>query len=144
MVFAPSLRDKDKVLNVDPARFVFLRNVLVLAAFAIGGAVRGELAPAGPRFLAAAAGVALLAPTLARIFHATALKTLELSKTAVVNQAQPLFAAAAALILFETMPTPVQWAGGALILAGCSAVILGAGGNGAPPAGWWRRGDSNP
>lgn len=119
------------VRHCGPAQFVFRRNALLLAAFAVTAGLSGDLAVPSARLLAVAAGVALLAPTGARILYMFALRSLELSKTALIGQTQPLFAALGSLALFGSLPRPLEWAGGALILFGCFFLVLGAAGRGA-------------
>ena len=54
-----------------------------------------------------------------------ALRSLELSKAAVIGQAQPLFAALVSFALFRSLPRPLEWMGGALILLGCAFLVRG-------------------
>lgn len=117
---------KLSVRHCGGATFVLRRNALLLGALGVAAALSGELAVPSARVLAVAGGVALLAPAGARIFYMLALRSLELSRTALIGQAQPLFAALTAFVLFGTLPRPVEWLGGALILLGCSALVLGA------------------
>jgi drug/metabolite transporter (DMT)-like permease len=117
---------KFSVPHCGPATFVFRRNALLLAMFGVAAALAGELALPSAGVLAVVAAVALLAPAGARVFYMLALRSLALSKTAVIGQAQPLFAALGAFALLRTLPRPWEWTGGALILLGCSFLVLGA------------------
>jgi drug/metabolite transporter (DMT)-like permease len=114
------------VRHCGPATFVFRRNAILLAAFTVVVAISGDLAVPSLRVLAVAAAVALLAPTGARILFMLALRSLELSRAAVIGQAQPLFAALVVFAIFGDLPRPVEWAGGILILIGCSLLVVGA------------------
>jgi transporter family protein len=69
--------------------------------------------------------IALMGPTLARWYYLYALERLDVSKAALINQIQPLFVWPLAFAFMGTIPAFREWIGGALILSGCMAMILG-------------------
>jgi len=72
--------------------------------------------------------IAVMGPTLARLFYLYALERLDVSKAALVNQVQPLFVFLVAFLFLGTIPSVREFAGGLLILAGCVALISGRAG----------------
>lgn len=124
---AAEILTKWALRHADPRVFVSMRNTILLGAFAAAAAIAGDLTFPPMLVLASVFGVALLAPTLARMLFMTSLRDIDLAKAAVVNQAQPLFAALVAFALFGTLPTSFHWAGGALLLIGCGLVAAGSG-----------------
>jgi len=77
----------------------------------------------GPVGWLLAAGVALTGPILARSFYYAALRRIEVSKTALLNQTQPLFVALLALLLFARLPGGREALGGLLILGGTVLLV---------------------
>ena len=69
--------------------------------------------------------VAFGGPILARIFYLHALKRIGVSKTALINQSQPIYVSVIALVFLGLIPTVREWIGGLLILSGCILMILG-------------------
>jgi O-acetylserine/cysteine efflux transporter len=111
--------------GVPASTFVLVRNGALAVLFLAAALATGDLAlpPAPP--LLSAAGAALLGPTLARLLYMEALRWIDLSKAAIVNQAQPIAAALLAFLAFRTLPRPLEWLGGGLILLGSALLILG-------------------
>jgi len=62
---------------------------------------------------------------LGRVHYLKALKLIHISKTALVNQAQPVWVAVLALIFLQTMPSEKEWVGGIAVIAGSTLLILG-------------------
>jgi hypothetical protein len=54
-----------------------------------------------------------------------ALRRLELSRAALIQQVQPIVTAATAMIVIGTIPKVLEWVGGLLILAGCALLVCG-------------------
>ncbi len=67
----------------------------------------------------------LLGPALGRPIYLHALKHLEVSKVAMVNQAQPIPVAIVAYFALGMIPTVKEWIGGLTIIAGCFLMIKG-------------------
>jgi drug/metabolite transporter (DMT)-like permease len=101
----------------------FWRNLLLAGVFGAVAAVRGELGIPSLGAAGIAAATAFTGPTLARTLYLFALRTLDLSKTAVLTQSQPLFTAALAIPFLGTVPEPVQWVGGILVILGCAGLV---------------------
>jgi drug/metabolite transporter (DMT)-like permease len=106
-------------------RFVFIRNVIAVGVFFLILLIVGQpmTVPDGPTLLWAFLG-ALLLPILGRVTYIEALKRINISRAAIFTQATPLFTAMFALIILRTIPTPIEWLGGFLIVAGVLIVKL--------------------
>ncbi len=122
---AAEVLSKLALRHADPLRLVAWRNALLVALCAAVACVQGRLGLLPPRALAAAAGMGLLGPTLARMLYLRALRRIDLSKAALVNQTQPLFAALLSFAFLGTVPGPWAFAGGGLVLAGCGLLVTG-------------------
>ncbi len=108
-----------------PEPLSFLRTLIVAVFFLILLLFKGiPLFNLGHRWWGVLA-IALMGPTLARMFYLFALKYLDVSKAALVNQVQPVFVATIAFTFLRTIPTLRAWIGGILILTGCSLMIAG-------------------
>ena len=66
---------------------------------------------------------ALVGPVLARTLYMYALRHIDVSRAALVNQTQPLFVALFSAIALSTLPTRREWVGGILIVAGCLMLV---------------------
>ena len=106
--------------------FVGMRNAMLMGAFAITATLTDQLHVPDTTVLLSAGGVALLAPTLARTLYMQALRSIDLSKAAVINQVQPIFAALLAFLVLGEIPSPLAWVGGLLIVIGCGLLVTGA------------------
>ena len=69
--------------------------------------------------------IALAGPILTRPMYLYALKYLELSKVALINQSQPVFVAILAFLMLQQSPAPREVIGGLLVIGGCLLVIVG-------------------
>jgi protein MpaA len=101
----------------------FYRNALLALVFGLLALLTEGLELPTDRQAVLILGVALLGPIASRLLYLLALRSLELGKTAIVTQSQPLFAAALALVVIGEVPRSHEWAGGLLILAGCVGMI---------------------
>ncbi len=106
-------------------RFVFWRNLIMVVIF------YGILIYQGQQFylidnrtLLLAAAAAFLLPVMGRITYIEALRRIKISRAALVTQSTPLFTALFALTILGTYPTPVEWLGGVLIIAGVVVIKL--------------------
>jgi drug/metabolite transporter (DMT)-like permease len=108
-----------------PEPLSFLRTLMVAAFFMIVIIIKKTpLFNLGYHWWGVLA-IGLMGPTLARLFYLFALKHLDVSKAALVNQIQPVFVAAIAFTFLHTIPTLRAWIGGVLILTGCFLMIAG-------------------
>ena len=69
-------------------------------------------------------GLAVTGPLAARIIFLNALKHIEVSKAALVSQAQPIFVVLLAILLLNQYPSGKTLLGGALIVAGGAGVYI--------------------
>ncbi len=125
---------KSRVHAIPPDVFAFARNGLVFLFFLVAGLWRMFMRE-GPwwygladwegirRGMPLIATTALVGPFLARTLYMYSLKHLELSRTALINQSQPLFVALYSAILLHTLPSRREWTGGVLIVAGALMLV---------------------
>ncbi len=115
---------KNAVRHVSITFLTWMRSLMMAAGFWILFLLRGEtfqgLDVAWPGLVA----VTLLAPVSARLIYLSALRLIPLSRAAVINQAQPAFVLAFALLLLGQLPTLRETAGGALVVAGCVLMVV--------------------
>ncbi len=114
------------VRDVEPGLFALLRNTHILIFLIILTFMRGNYHYSqlgGYFYLAPLAG--LLGPGLGRPLYLHALKYLELSKVATVNQIQPIPVAILAFFSLGMIPTLKEWIGGLVIISGCIIMIRG-------------------
>jgi len=116
---------KRKIDDFPTAVFLFYRNLAMIPCFALILVIRGE-SFALPDWHTAGliALVALLGPIIGRATYIWAIKRNSLSRTVLINQTQPLFAALTAFLVLGSMPTVIEWFGGGLILAGALVIRL--------------------
>lgn len=118
---------KKAVTIVDPFAFAGGRNALLAIAFlAVAGLRPGGIdVPSSPLVWLGIAAVALSGPVLARLHFLKALQMIQISKTVLINQSQPIWVALVAYTLLRQIPSRQEWLGGALVLAGCVMLIVG-------------------
>lgn len=114
------------VRHTTPAYFVGARNAALAIAFVVLALCDGEPAHLEGRTIGLAFLTALLAPILGRSFYMRALKRLELSRIALIQQGQPIVTALVALAVLGTVPEAYEWMGGLLVMTGCALVVWGA------------------
>jgi drug/metabolite transporter (DMT)-like permease len=68
--------------------------------------------------------IAFTGPILTRPLYLFALKNLEVSKVAVIQQSQPLFVAILALVALSQTPAPREIVGGLFVIGGCLLIII--------------------
>lgn len=66
-----------------------------------------------------------MGPILTRPIYLAALKHIEVSKVALINQSQPVFVAIMALVALNQTPAPREIIGGLFVIGGCLVIILG-------------------
>ncbi len=114
--------------------FLILRNAFLIVFFAIAVVVAGKWQTPSNTLLAGTLGVAVLAPTTARMLFLLSLRHVDLAKAAIINQGQPLVAAVLAMALLHERRSMREWCGGAVLLIGCALLAAAARGGGADPA----------
>ncbi|HHI02326.1 MAG TPA: DMT family transporter [candidate division Zixibacteria bacterium] len=118
-----------KYINlIGTIRFIFWRNLFMI--FIFYGFLIYQNQPfllPGFRSLLLIAAAAFLLPVMGRITYIEALKRIKISRAALITQSTPLFTAIFALIILGTYPTPIEWLGGGLIIAGVVVIKLKVG-----------------
>jgi drug/metabolite transporter (DMT)-like permease len=116
---------KKNVYLIGTARFVFYRNLLLIFIMYALLKVRGQsLHVPSSKTLLLIFAAALLLPVLGRATYMEALKRIDISRAALITQSTPLFTAFFAFVILATYPTPIEWLGGGLIIAGVIVVQL--------------------
>jgi drug/metabolite transporter (DMT)-like permease len=113
------------VRSVSPLIFTWGRALMLLPAFGIMAAFskEGVALPQTPALWAGVIGLAIVGPVLGRYFYMKSLTLIPVSKTALINQLQPVWVALLAGFILKTLPGPRAWLGGALILSGCVLLV---------------------
>ncbi|MCP4631918.1 MAG: EamA family transporter, partial [candidate division Zixibacteria bacterium] len=114
------------VRDVSPNTFALIRNCHILVYIVIYAAFSGnlEFSQIGRYYyLLPIAG--FLGPGLGRPMYLHALKHLEVSKVATVNQMQPIAVAIISVFTIGLLPGIKEWIGGMLVISGCIIMIQG-------------------
>lgn len=115
---------KIAIRYVDPLTLSLLRNIANSIMFGVAVLITGtSFAGAGSVWWGILI-VALTGPILTRPIYLYALKYLELSKVALINQSQPVFVAGLSLLLLQQIPAPREIIGGLCVIGGCLVVII--------------------
>lgn len=128
---------KKTVTIVDPFAFSLVRNAILGAAFLALAFSRttGFHPPSDAMGWIAVAGIGVSGPFLGRVHFLKALQMIHISKTALVNQALPIWVALLSYFILRTVPSQREWLGGIAVLLGCLLLVLGR----SRPAGMARR-----
>ncbi|MBI3033715.1 DMT family transporter [Candidatus Woesearchaeota archaeon] len=78
----------------------------------------GKLSPVAPNLLLLIIAGSIISAVLGYLFFFKALEQLDISKVAIIRTLDPFVVVLYVVILFNSMPTPVQIIGGTLIVAG--------------------------
>jgi len=113
------------VQSVEPVLFTWARSLMLipLCAFSCALSTEGLLLPPDPGIWAGVIGLALVGPVLGRLLYMKSLRLIPVSKAALICQIQPVWVALFAGIMLGTLPSPKEWLGGALIIAGCVLLV---------------------
>lgn len=114
---------KIAVRYVDPLTLSFLRNVITSVLFWIAVAFMGTSFEGAGSVWWAILIVAFAGPILTRPIYLYALKYIEVSKVALINQSQPVFVAILALVALSQTPAPREIVGGLFVMGGCVLII---------------------
>jgi drug/metabolite transporter (DMT)-like permease len=115
---------KIAVRYVDPLTISFIRNVVTSVLFWIAVPITGTSFVGAPSVWWGVVIIAFTGPILTRPLYLFALKNLEVSKVAVIQQSQPLFVAVLALVALSQTPAPREIVGGLFVIGGCLLIIL--------------------
>ncbi|MCK4224841.1 MAG: DMT family transporter [candidate division Zixibacteria bacterium] len=115
---------KIAVRYVDPLTLSFLRNVISSVLFWIAVAFVGTSFEGVGSVWWGILIIALVGPVLTRPIYLYALKHIEVSKVALINQSQPVFVAILALLILTQTPAPSEIMGGLFVIGGCLLIII--------------------
>jgi len=115
---------KIAVRYVDPLTISFLRNVITAVFFWIAVPIVGTSFDGARSVWWALIILVLAGPVLVRPIYLYALKHLEVSKVALINQSQPVFVAILALLALSQTPAPREIIGGLFVIGGCLLIII--------------------
>lgn len=105
--------------------FVFWRNLLNIGIFYIILTIQGQrLQMPESQTIPLIAAAAFLLPVMGRATYIEALKRIKISRATLISQSTPLFTALFAFIILKTLPTPIEWLGGGLIIFGVIIINL--------------------
>ncbi len=116
---------KKNINRLGVVRFIFYRSWITVLLMYILILLRGKslfIPPAEILILIFAA--AMLLPVLGRATYLEALKRVKISRAMLITQSTPLFTALFAFIILNSLPTPIEWLGGGLIIIGVMVVTL--------------------
>nr|MBN2277882.1 DMT family transporter [candidate division Zixibacteria bacterium] len=116
---------KKNIKRLGTIKFLFYRNIFMVFIMYVILLIRGQnlyLPPAKTLWLILIA--ALLLPVLGRATYMEALKRINISRAALISQSTPLFTALFAFAILRSLPVPIEWLGGGLIILGVVVVQL--------------------
>jgi drug/metabolite transporter (DMT)-like permease len=115
---------KIAVRYVDPLTLSFVRNLVSALMFWIAVVFVGtSFAGTGSVFWGVII-IAIMGPILTRPIYLVALKYIEVSKVALINQSQPVFVAIMALLALKQTPALREIMGGVFVIGGCLLIIM--------------------
>ncbi len=115
---------KIAVRYVDPLTLSLLRNIATSIMFGIAVLLTGTSFDGAGSVWWGVLIVAVAGPILTRPMYLYALKSLALSKVALIQQSQPVFVALLALLILQQTPAPREIIGGLFVIGGCLFVII--------------------
>jgi drug/metabolite transporter (DMT)-like permease len=115
---------KIAVRYVDPLTLSFVRNLVSAVMFWIAVAFVGTSFTGVGSVFWGVVIVAIMGPILTRPIYLVALKHIEVSKVALINQSQPVFVAIMALLALKQTPALREIIGGVFVVGGCLLIIL--------------------
>lgn len=116
---------KIAVRYVDPLTLSFVRNLISAVMFWVAVAFVGTSFAGVRSVFWGVIIIAFMGPILTRPIYLAALKHIEVSKVALINQSQPVFVAIMALLALNQTPAPREVIGGLFVIGGCLLIILG-------------------
>ncbi len=115
---------KIAVRYVDPLTISFIRNVVTSILFWIAVPFAGASFEGASSVWWGILIIAFTGPILTRPIYLFALKHLEVSKVAVIQQTQPMFVAILAVVALSQTPAPREIVGGLFVIGGCLLIIV--------------------
>ncbi len=115
---------KIAVRYVEPLTISFLRNVVTSIFFWIAVLIVGTSFEGVRSVWWGVLIIAFAGPILTRPIYLYALKHIEVSKVALINQSQPVFVAILALLALSQTPAPREIIGGLFVIGGCLFIII--------------------
>jgi drug/metabolite transporter (DMT)-like permease len=115
---------KIAVRYVDPLTLSFLRNVISSVLFWIVVLFLGTSFDGAEKVWWGILIIAFAGPILTRPIYLYALKHIEVSKVALINQSQPVFVAILAFVALSQTPAPQEIIGGIFVIGGCLLIIV--------------------
>lgn len=114
---------KRYIFAMPPLVISTVRTLLMMLMLGAVAAVSGQLAWPGPVTWLWVIGGAFFGPFLSYVLFYHGLRHLDLGKGAVIRATQPLFVALYSLLLFGTVITAQQFAGGLMMLGGVALML---------------------
>lgn len=114
---------KKYVITVPPLVLSTARTVVMGGLLALVGLAAGQLSWPGPTTWLWIIGGAFFGPFLSYVLFYKGLLYLDMSKGVIIRSMQPLFVAVYSLMLFGTLVTLRQFAGGALMIVGVVVML---------------------
>jgi drug/metabolite transporter (DMT)-like permease len=115
---------KIAVRYVDPLTLSFVRNLISAMMFWVVVAFMGTSFAGVRSVFWGVIIIAIMGPILTRPIYLAALKHIEVSKVALINQSQPVFVAIMALSALNQTPAPREIIGGLFVIGGCLLIIM--------------------
>jgi uncharacterized membrane protein len=115
---------KIAVRYVDPLTLSFVRNLVSAVMFWIAVLFVGTSFTGVDSVFWGVIIIAIMGPILTRPIYLVALKYLEVSKVALINQSQPVFVAIMAFLALNQTPAPREVIGGVFVIGGCLLIIV--------------------
>ncbi len=119
---------KKNISKIGTASFLFYRSLfLIPILFVIVLIRRQKFILPDFKTLLLVALAALLLPVIGRATYQMAMKRIDISRAALISQSTPIFTAIFAFLILSAFPSPIEWLGGGLIIAGVVIVKLSEG-----------------
>jgi len=115
---------KIAVRYVDPLTLSFVRNLVSAVMFWVAVAFVGTSFTGVGSVFWGVIIIAIMGPILTRPIYLVALKHIEVSKVALINQSQPVFVAIMAILALKQTPALREIIGGVFVIGGCLLIIL--------------------
>ena len=116
---------KKNISQLGTGKFLFYRNLFALPTIYAILLLRGEkLMLPDNKTLFLIFSAALLLPVLGRATYMEALRRTSISRTTIITQLTPLVTALFAFLILSSLPAPIEWLGGGLIVFGVAIARL--------------------
>lgn len=120
LVALANTQARKAVRNMPPMAFAWVRSLLMWCSFSAVLLVKGDFdMPQGAQWLGYFVG-GLIGPCLSVVLWYEALKRAELARATLFKNMTPLFVIALSIPIFGVLLTPLQYTGGAMMMAGAA------------------------